>query len=204
VANASYTFSGTSPAGGQSGACRIIGTVANSSVAGAPLSATAPGKLLFPTSGPISACFSSGLSGRDACVGLTRQKHNGLDIAIPTNTPVKASADGRVVFARLNTGGYGNTVVIDHGGGMHTLYAHNNTLSVKEGDTVKQGQEVAKGGAPLNSVAAGSSTGPHLHWEVRLNYTFTLSGASIPPAKTYANPCAYTDEPKCNPYKNLK
>ncbi len=90
--------------------------------------------------------------------------HKGLDIGAPKGTPVVATADGTVSFAG-NKGFLGKMVVIDHGHGMVTRYAHLNSYCVKDGAAVKRGDSIAKIG---NS---GRSTGPHLHYEVRLNGT---------------------------------
>ncbi|MCK4259415.1 MAG: M23 family metallopeptidase [Halanaerobiales bacterium] len=88
--------------------------------------------------------------------------HEGLDIGVWYGTPVIATAAGKVVYADWR-GGYGRMVMIDHGYGYQTYYAHNNKLVVKSGQTVKRGDIVAYSG---NS---GKSTGPHLHYEVRVN-----------------------------------
>lgn len=87
--------------------------------------------------------------------------HYGTDIAVPTGSPIVAAADGTIVEARWK-GGYGYAVVINHGG-LVTLYGHNSKLLVKAGDVVKRGQTIALSGS------TGRSTGPHLHFEVRLN-----------------------------------
>ena len=86
--------------------------------------------------------------------------HAGIDIASRYGTPIKAAKEGRVVLAGYN-GGYGNAVVLDHGGGVTTLYAHMARLRVTEGATIKQGQHIGDMGS------TGSSTGNHLHFEVR-------------------------------------
>lgn len=89
--------------------------------------------------------------------------HTGIDIAVPTGTPVRAALPGVVTTATYNAGGYGYYVKIDHGNGMVTLYAHNLKLLVKAGDTVEAGDMVSLSGS------TGRSTGPHLHFEVRIN-----------------------------------
>ena len=86
--------------------------------------------------------------------------HAGIDIASRYGTPIKAAKEGRVVLAGYN-GGYGNAVVIDHGGGVSTLYAHMSRVRVTEGASIKQGQQIGDMGS------TGSSTGNHLHFEVR-------------------------------------
>jgi murein DD-endopeptidase MepM/ murein hydrolase activator NlpD len=90
--------------------------------------------------------------------------HTGIDIAAPTGTPIYASAGGQVTFSGWN-GGYGNLVIIDHGNGMQTYYAHNSK------NLVKQGQSVSKGAHIANMGNTGNSTGPHLHFEIRRNGT---------------------------------
>ena len=86
--------------------------------------------------------------------------HNGIDIAIVTGTPVKAAADGKVIYSGVN-GGYGIMVIIDHGNGVETRYAHHSRNVVKVGDSVHRGQVIAYSGN------TGNSTGPHLHFEIR-------------------------------------
>ena len=90
--------------------------------------------------------------------------HEGLDIAADQGQPVRAVKDGRVVFAGPR-GTYGNTVIIDHGNGLRTLYAHNSRLLVSEGEQVAAGSRIALVGS------TGRSTGPHLHFEVLINGT---------------------------------
>jgi murein DD-endopeptidase MepM/ murein hydrolase activator NlpD len=88
--------------------------------------------------------------------------HSGIDYAADYNVPIKAAESGKVLSAGVN-GGYGNCVIIDHGGGISTLYGHANKLLVKAGDVVVKGQQIALVGS------TGVSTGPHLHFEVRVN-----------------------------------
>ena len=88
--------------------------------------------------------------------------HEGIDIAGTHGAPINSAESGRVDYAGW-IGGYGNTVIVDHGGGMTTLYGHMHDLAVSEGETVSIGQVLGYVG---NS---GLSQGPHLHFEVRVN-----------------------------------
>jgi murein DD-endopeptidase MepM/ murein hydrolase activator NlpD len=94
--------------------------------------------------------------------------HEGIDLAVGNGTPVVASAAGTVIVAGW-MGGYGNLVVVDHGNGVATAYAHNTSITVGVGQSVAQGQLVAYSGN------TGNSTGPHVHFEVRVN------GAAVDP-----------------------
>ena len=86
-----------------------------------------------------------------------------MDIFAPCGTPTYAAKGGTVIVAGMNNGGYGNLVVIDHGGGFSTAYAHHQSLTVSVGQTVSQGQQVGLEGS------TGYSTGCHLHFETRVN-----------------------------------
>ncbi len=92
-----------------------------------------------------------------------REFHTGIDIPAPQGTPIIASNSGVVTTARYASTGYGNRVIVDHGGGYKTLYAHCNSLNVKVGDYVNQGDVIAYVGT------TGMSTGNHLHFEIREN-----------------------------------
>lgn len=105
---------------------------------------------------PVIGWISSGFGLRDG------RPHEGLDIAAEEGDPIRAVRSGRVVFAG-NRGTYGLTVIIDHGGGLTTLYGHASAILVREGQWVREGQLIARVGN------TGRSTGPHLHLEVRLN-----------------------------------
>ncbi|ADU30317.1 M23 family metallopeptidase [Evansella cellulosilytica] len=85
--------------------------------------------------------------------------HSGIDIAAPLNTPIYATANGEVTLADWH-GGYGNTIIIDHGNGYETLYAHLNYIDVEVGDNVKKGDHIGGMGT------TGRSTGVHLHYEI--------------------------------------
>ena len=93
-----------------------------------------------------------------------KKLHTGIDIPAPTGTPTVAVSSGTVIYSGVQ-GSYGNTVMIQHDNGLVSLYAHNSSLVVKVGDQVKKGQVVAKIGS------TGRSTGPHLHFEIRVNGT---------------------------------
>jgi len=115
-------------------------------------------KFLKPCSGRISSPYGW----RKHPVWGSRKFHTGIDIAAPYRTPIKAGGDGKVVYVGRR-GGYGNTVIIDHGGGLATLYAHCSGFAVSVGTVVRAGQIIAYVGS------TGTSTGNHLHFEVRKN-----------------------------------
>jgi murein DD-endopeptidase MepM/ murein hydrolase activator NlpD len=123
---------------------------------GPSTSQAAAGSMLWPVRGRISSDFGW----RVHPIFRSRRFHAGLDIAAPYGTPVVAAAGGTVILSGW-VGGYGKTVVIDHGGGISTLYGHSSSLLVREGEAVQAGQTIAKVGS------TGYSTGPHVHFEVR-------------------------------------
>jgi murein DD-endopeptidase MepM/ murein hydrolase activator NlpD len=111
---------------------------------------------------PVNGTVTSGFGYRIHPILRRRILHTGIDIAAGNGTPIWAADGGRVVYSTW-VDGYGNTVAIDHGGGISTLYAHQSSLAVSYGQTVKKGQVVGYVGS------TGLSTGPHLHFEVRVN-----------------------------------
>lgn len=117
-----------------------------------------------PSIWPARGTITSGFGWRISPFGDGNELHPGVDIAYTMGAPVVATADGEVV-ASGPAGGYGNLVQIDHGNGIATLYGHNSQLAVNVGQQVKKGQVIAYAGS------TGKSTGPHVHYEVRINNT---------------------------------
>ena len=123
-----------------------------------------------PLPGPSASGFIWPLSGTLTSPFGPRwgRMHEGIDISVPVGTPIRAVADGRTIIAAY-TGGYGNYTCIDHGGHLSSCYAHQNGYNTSVGQMVKQGQVIGSSGN------TGNSTGPHLHFEVRVN------GAAVNP-----------------------
>jgi murein DD-endopeptidase MepM/ murein hydrolase activator NlpD len=131
---------------------------------------TATGKLLWPIPhATVSQGFGPTAYAFEASYAGFAHFHTGIDLSMPFGTPVFAAADGVVVLARPMTDptgalvGYGNYVIIQHDAGLKTLYGHLLAIGVKEGDQVKRGQLIGLVGS------TGNSTGPHLHFEVRID-----------------------------------
>jgi murein DD-endopeptidase MepM/ murein hydrolase activator NlpD len=115
----------------------------------APAPSSGNGRMIWPIAGTISRGFFPG--------------HTGMDIYNVSGTPIWAALPGRVSSAGRNDGGYGNLVILDHGNGLQTYYAHLSQINVSVGQSVSQGQTIGLEGS------TGRSTGPHLHFEVRVN-----------------------------------
>ena len=127
------------------------------SMAGSTGSGAHSGSLGYPTnSRRVSAGYPNYSSGR---------YHGGVDFPVPKGSPIYASASGTVIIAKRLNYSYGHYLVVDHGNGLSTLYAHNSKLLVGVGDHVNKGQVIARSGS------TGNSTGPHCHFEVRVNGT---------------------------------
>ena len=116
------------------------------------------GRFMWPIRGEITSPYGW----RTHPVFGDARFHSGLDIGADYNDNIVAADSGTVIYADW-MGGYGNAVMIDHGGGLVTLYGHNNSLAVSEGQSVRKGQVIAYAGS------TGYSTGPHCHFEVRLH-----------------------------------
>lgn len=129
-----------------------------SSTASDPGPVRGGGRFVWPVSGPITSPFCESRSW-ESC-------HPGIDIGVAEGTPVHAGGSGTVIMASYN-GGYGNYTCIDHGGGISTCYAHQSSIQVSVGQQVSQGQVIGLSGN------TGFSTGPHMHFEVRINGAVT-------------------------------
>jgi murein DD-endopeptidase MepM/ murein hydrolase activator NlpD len=113
---------------------------------------------LLPIAGWLSSSFGYRRNPYDGSYKL----HAGVDIAAEPGTPVRAPADGVVIFAGYREG-YGKVIVLDHGYGIRTLFGHNSSVFVGQGSRVKRGETISQVGN------TGRSTGPHLHYEIRKN-----------------------------------
>ena len=115
--------------------------------------------------------------------------HKGVDITAPTGTAVRNTADGVVVQAEMVTGGYGRLVIIDHGGGFQTYYAHLSKILVHAGQELHRGEVIGLVGT------SGRTTAPHLHYEVH------VGGAPMNPYKYLANSPVFRQTPKDLPFQ---
>ncbi len=143
-----------------------------------PLDGRAGGSTVSALKAPVPTCPVSlvppvAATSTDLFGPRGNRFHTGLDYPAPSGTPVFAAASGRVTFAGWSTGGWGNLVTISHPGGTRTLYAHLSRVGVRVGQRVLAGNRIGRVGT------SGKSTGPHLHFEVRLR------GAAVDPLPAF-------------------
>lgn len=132
-------------------ASRASSGAGTTDASGSPVTAPTTG-FIWPVSGPITSPFGMRWG----------TLHPGIDIGVPTGTPIHAAAAGTVIYCGWMSG-YGNLVMIDHGGDLATLYGHQSRIAVSCGESVTQGQVIGYSGC------TGFCTGPHVHFEVRVN-----------------------------------
>jgi murein DD-endopeptidase MepM/ murein hydrolase activator NlpD len=123
-----------------------------------PVQGVSGSGFIWPVNGPVTSPFG----------WRWGRMHEGIDIAVPSGTPIQAAKEGNVILA-APTSGYGNYTCIDHGGGLSSCYAHQSSYAVSAGDSVAQGQVIGYSGC------TGSCFGDHLHFEIRVN------GAAVDP-----------------------
>lgn len=129
---------------------------------------TEEGRVEVTSPVPAGTRISSAMGPRRSPGGVGSSNHQGVDWELPANSPVVAALPGTVSI-RNDPDGYGTYVVIDHGGGRETRYAHLSSATVRDGDRVEAGQRIALSGGVPGSSGAGNSQGAHLHFEYRLN-----------------------------------
>ncbi len=141
-------------------AATLAGTASAPLPAG-PIQGGSGSGLIWPVDGPVVSGFGPRFGGAEF--------HEGIDIAVPSGTPIRAAADGTVIFteSEAESGGYGNFTCIDHGGGLSTCYAHQERFAVSPGQRVSQGEIIGY------SDCTGHCFGPHVHFEVRIDGTPT-------------------------------
>ncbi len=145
---------------------RAAGSSSSSGSSSTKVYSYSGGKLQYPVPAYSGYSPNSPYGYRSSPISGKSEFHTGVDLKATRNTDIVAAEAGTVIYAGAK-GGYGNTVIIDHGGGMSTLYAHNTSLCVSVGQSVSRGQVVAKAGT------TGYSTGVHCHFEVRINGSHT-------------------------------
>jgi murein DD-endopeptidase MepM/ murein hydrolase activator NlpD len=147
-----------------------------------------PAVASIPSYWPIEGRLMSGFAQRTDPFSGEGAFHKGIDLSAPTGTPVHVTADGVVVVAEPVSGGYGRLIVVDHGGGVQTYYAHLSKISVHTGQEVHRGELVGAVGS------TGRTTAPHLHYEVRVD------GTPRNPIRYLANAGVFHQPPKDLPF----
>jgi len=137
-----------------------------------------------PSLWPVEGRLMDGFARRTDPFSGEGAFHKGVDITAPTGTTVRTTADGVVVQAEMVSGGYGRLIVVDHGGGYQTYYAHLSKISVRAGQEVRRGEVIGAVGS------SGRVTAPHLHYEVR------VGGTPMNPYRFLANSSVYKETPK--------
>jgi murein DD-endopeptidase MepM/ murein hydrolase activator NlpD len=137
-----------------------------------------------PTQWPVEGRLMDGFGHRTDPFSGEGAFHKGVDITAPMGTTVRTTADGIVVQAEMVAGGYGRLIIIDHGGGYQTYYAHLSRISVRAGQEVRRGEVIGAVGM------TGRVTAPHLHYEVR------VGGTPMNPYRYLANSTVYREVPK--------
>ncbi len=152
VAEAESLAAASAALAAQIAAAQRAAAAASAASTSEPAPSSSGGQLGWPVAGPVTSGFGSRWG----------RMHEGIDIGVGSGTPVHAAAAGTVIYAGWMSG-YGNIVVIDHGNGLSTAYGHNSALVVAQGASVGMGVVIALSGS------TGHSTGPHVHFEVRVN-----------------------------------
>jgi murein DD-endopeptidase MepM/ murein hydrolase activator NlpD len=142
-----------------------------------------------PSLWPVEGRLMDGFARRTDPFSGEGSFHKGVDITAPTGTTVRTTADGVVVQAEMVAGGYGRLVIVDHGGGFQTYYAHLSKILVRAGQELRRGEVVGLVGT------SGRTTAPHLHYEVR------VGGTPMNPYRYLANASAFRQAPKDLPFQ---
>ncbi len=141
-----------------------------------------------PSMWPVEGRLADGFAHRTDPFSGEGAFHKGVDITAPTGTTVRTTADGIVVQAEMVAGGYGRLVIVDHGGGLQTYYAHLSKISVHAGQELHGGEIVGQVGS------SGRTTAPHLHYEVH------VGGTPVNPYRYLANTTVFRTVPKDLPF----
>ena len=141
-----------------------------------------------PSLWPVEGRLADGFAHRTDPFSGEGAFHKGVDITAPTGTTVRTTADGIVVQAEMVAGGYGRLVIVDHGGGLQTYYAHLSKISVHAGQELHRGEVVGQVGS------SGRTTAPHLHYEVH------VGGTPVNPYRYLANATVFRTVPKDLPF----